>query len=80
MTASPILSFFGRKTMLVATTFACALFLFCTGIIYDVNKDDVNKENTILIVPVCLFLVSFQWGPGPICWIYMSEVMNDKGV
>jgi hypothetical protein len=66
--------------MLVATTFACALFLFCTGIIYDVNKDDVNKENTILIVPVCLFLVSFQWGPGPICWIYMSEVMNDKGV
>jgi hypothetical protein len=75
ITASPILSFFGRKTMLVATTFACALFLFCTGIIYD-----VNPTSTILIVPVCLFLVSFQWGPGPICWIYMSEVMNDKGV
>ena len=22
----------------------------------------------------------FQWGPGPITWIYMSEVMNNKGV
>jgi Sugar (and other) transporter len=22
----------------------------------------------------------FEFGPGPICWIYMSEVMNDKGV
>jgi len=22
----------------------------------------------------------FQWGPGPIPWMYMSEVMNNKGV
>lgn len=22
----------------------------------------------------------FELGPGPICWIYMSEVMNEKGV
>ena len=22
----------------------------------------------------------FEFGPGPICWIYMSEIMNDKGV
>ena len=22
----------------------------------------------------------FELGPGPICWFYMSEVMNEKGV
>lgn len=22
----------------------------------------------------------FEFGPGPIIWIYMSEVMNEKGV
>ena len=25
-------------------------------------------------------VVVFEFGPGPICWIYMSEIMNDKGV
>lgn len=24
--------------------------------------------------------MTFEFGPGPICWIYMSEIMNDKGV
>ena len=27
-----------------------------------------------------LFVMAFEFGPGPICWIYMSEIMNDKGV
>ena len=27
-----------------------------------------------------LFIAAFEFGPGPVCWIYMSEVMNDKGV
>jgi hypothetical protein len=26
------------------------------------------------------FVVMFEFGPGPIIWIYMSEVMNEKGV
>lgn len=30
---------------------------------------------------MCLFFITaFEFGPGPIAWIYMSEVMNDKGV
>jgi hypothetical protein len=24
--------------------------------------------------------MAFEFGPGPIVWIYMSEVMNEKGV
>ncbi len=27
-----------------------------------------------------LFVIMFELGPGPICWFYMSEVMNEKGV
>jgi len=27
-----------------------------------------------------LFIAMFEFGPGPIAWIYMSEVMNEKGV
>ena len=31
-------------------------------------------------VTLVLFVMIFEFGPGPICWIYMSEIMNDKGV
>lgn len=26
------------------------------------------------------FVAAFEFGPGPIVWMYMSEIMNDKGV
>lgn len=35
---------------------------------------------TIEIVLVLLFVVCFEFSLGPIVWIYMSEVMTDKGV
>ncbi len=28
----------------------------------------------------CIFDAFFELGPGPIVWVYMSEIMNDKGV
>ena len=32
------------------------------------------------LVILVLLVMIFEFGPGPICWIYMSEIMNDKGV
>ena len=30
---------------------------------------------------MCLgFVVCFEFGPGPVVWMYMSEIMNDTGV
>ncbi len=28
----------------------------------------------------CMFVAFFEFGPRPIVWVYMSEIMNDKGV
>lgn len=33
-----------------------------------------------LLIYMALFFMIFEFGPGPVCWIYMSEVANDKGV
>ena len=38
-----------------------------------------KREVTLVIILVLLVMI-FEFGPGPICWIYMSEIMNDKGV
>jgi MFS transporter, SP family, sugar:H+ symporter len=32
------------------------------------------------LVWAVIFVIMFELGPGPICWLYMSEVMNEKGV
>ena len=26
------------------------------------------------------FVIAFEFGPGPIVWLYMGEIMNDKGL
>lgn len=36
--------------------------------------------NTLELVMTLLFVAAFEFGPGPIVWMYMSEIMNDKGV
>jgi len=36
--------------------------------------------DSLTFVLLLLLVIVFEFGPGPICWIYMSEVMNDKGV
>lgn len=27
-----------------------------------------------------LFVMAFEFGPGPVLWIYMSEILNDKAL
>jgi len=70
--------------MLVLTTFGCAVFLFFMGLTsYEAGKatdPESTPWNYMTITGCCLFLVMFQWGPGPITWMYMSEIMNNKGV
>lgn len=38
------------------------------------------RDVEYLLIYMALFFMIFEFGPGPVCWIYMSEVANDKGV
>jgi len=82
--SSFILSYAGRKIMLVLTTFGCAVFLFFMGLTSHEAAGATDPKSTPwnygTITGCCLFLVMFQWGPGPITWMYMSEIMNNKGL
>jgi hypothetical protein len=72
--SSGFLSAFGRKQILFWSTVGCTVCLYMTGIAY------LAGWSSIELVMCCLFVVSFEFGPGPIVWVYMSEIMNDKGV
>lgn len=55
-------------------SFACGVFLFIQGFAA------YNNYGDILLVMTMLFLCSFEFAPGPIVWLYLGEIMNDKGL
>ena len=66
---------FGRKPILITTLAFCTIFLVVMGVF--VNR---GKDGTPELIFTILYIMAFEFGPGPIVWIYMSEVMNEKGV
>lgn len=69
--AIPLLRYFGRRSMLILTFFVLTV---CMVLISFFNDAWIGL--TLAVV----FVIMFELGPGPICWLYMSEVMNEKGV
>lgn len=54
-------------------SFAMSVVLLGLGIAF------LRDEGSLQIVLVLLFVVLFEFSLGPIVWIYMSEIMTDKG-
>lgn len=71
LAAMPMLRYFGRRKLLIFTFLGCTISLFLVAILY--------TSESVLAVMV-IFIVMFELGPGPIAWLYMSEVLNEKGV
>ncbi len=67
----PVLRAFGRRTVLLSTFAICTFSLVAMALV----QSDFAKLSASVI-----FVISFEQGPGPICWFYMSEVTNEKGV
>lgn len=72
--SAAMLNFFGRQTLMAVWTAACGLFLFIQS--YAAHADDGNLELAMTMAFVC----AFEFAPGPIVWLYMGEIMNDKGL
>jgi Sugar (and other) transporter len=72
--ASFMLNFAGRKTLMFFWTTMCAVFLFVQGVAA------IKAWGTIEIIMTMLFVCSFEFAPGPIVWLYMGEILNDKGI
>lgn len=70
------LKYFGRRNLLISTMAAATAFLVTMGILVDFADTEVLLE----LVFTIFYIMAFEFGPGPIVWIYMSEVMNEKGV
>lgn len=56
------------------TNFAICIVLVLIGYL------SLNDHQLPVIILTLVFICLFELGPGPICWLYMSEIMQDKAV
>ena len=69
-----MLNRFGRRTLMLWATGACTVFIFLVAIF------TITGTSLAELIFVLFYVASFEFGPGPVVWMYMSEIMNDKGV
>lgn len=72
--ASFMLNFAGRKTLMFIWTGMCGIFLFIQG------AAAVDGWSNLELIMTMAFVAAFEFAPGPIVWLYMGEILNDKGI
>jgi MFS family permease len=65
---------FGRRTLMLFWT------AVMTGILVMQTVATIESWGTVELAFTIAFVIAFEFGPGPIVWLYMSEIMNDKSV
>lgn len=67
-----LLGFVGRKTLMVINQFMIIIFL---GVMFYASH---YEKDTLELIMVVAYVIVFEFGPGPIVWLYISEICNDK--
>lgn len=68
-----LLSKAGRKTIMIITCSVLGVLNIIIG--YTL----IENMHTILVVSCLSMIAFFEFGSGPITWLYMAEIMQDKG-
>lgn len=74
LTAGLIIDKAGRKSILIFGNFLCIGFLCAMSFLMWKNNYDLAKY------VILLYTFSFGMSLGPIVWIYIAEILPDKGV
>ena len=74
---------YGRKSIMVTFNIGMAIVLFSVGFVSlkQSNWKDEDGSNPYTVPSVLLvlvFIAFFEFSSGPITWLYMSEIMQDK--
>lgn len=69
----------GRKILLIISGFFMALCTLSLGIFYavkQVNEESVENAGWISLVALCVFIIAFSLGYGPIAWTLIGELFS----
>jgi len=66
----------GRRTLMIAGMLICAVGMYAMFLFTNPNIGGNNKSGED--VGSIIYIIGFQCGPGPIVWLYLSEICSDK--
>ena len=69
-----LLSLAGRRTIMLWCNVLMAIVLVCLGFC------SLEEQKILEIVLLLSFIALFEFSSGPITWLYMSEIMQDKAL
>lgn len=72
--AIPLLTKFGRKTLLIFGQIGMGISLLILGILA------IKDAGPAIIVFTLIFVAFFEFGIGPILWLYAAEIMTETGM
>lgn len=70
---------FGRRTLLWTMSFLMAADLLALGISFFYLEGN-EMAQIFCVIFIMLYIVLFEFSLGPIPWLYMAEIMTDKGL
>lgn len=72
--ATTMLNSMGRRTVMIIWTFACAVFMVINGFAVG------HSYGLLQLISTLCYVAAFEFGPGPVPWLYMGEIMTDEGL
>lgn len=67
-----LLNYFGRRTLMIGSQIFCCIGMFGMFIF-----QELAYQQAMLMVLTVAFIFGFEFGPGPIVWLYLSEICNN---
>lgn len=70
----------GRKALLLISIIGITLMLTALGIYFYMqnNEVDVSKLSWLPLTALCIFLITYSLGYGPLAWLLISEVYSKE--
>ena len=68
-----LLNCFGRRTLMIYAQALC-----CVGMFGMFIFSEIANNQAMLMVLTVAFILGFEFGPGPITWLYLSEICSNK--
>ena len=68
-----LLNYLGRRTLMISSQAFCIIGMFGMWIFQEI----IDNEPAMYVMTIA-FIFGFEFGPGPVVWLYLSEICSNK--
>ena len=68
-----MLNYFGRRTLMISSQAFCVIGMFGMWVFQQL----IDNQAAMYVMTIA-FIFGFEFGPGPVVWLYLSEICSNK--